>query len=358
MNRREELQEEFSEKYINGRRKGIYLISMRFGKTRLGIKIMQKLNVKNVLILYPDNTIKKSWEDEFEKCNYKPENVLFSTFMSMHKHIGEYDLVIIDEVHRLSSANRIEAYSLYKLNDNVLGLTGTIDNVTKYELKNECALEILEQYTTDEAIEDNLVKDFEIHVITYALDNNKKYIKKTKHKQWTTTEYSEITALSRKIERIRNTGGDATFDVFNRMRMINKTGSLMTKTKELIKTLDNQRIIVFGASKEFIDGLGIPTYHGSNIKKDHLNKFIDGEINQLGLLKMANLGVTFPKVDAVIITNIDSNSENLMQKLGRSLLLDTEQAAKIYIITSNQEFQLNWVRKATGQIDKNRITYC
>lgn len=352
---REKLQEEYSEKYINGQRKGIYLISVRFGKTRLGIKIMQKLEAKRVLICYPNVDIKNSWENEFEKMEWKPD-VIYSTYLSLKNNIDEYDLVILDEIHLASENQRIYIKEISNINENILGLTGTLADSTKVDLFLDCELKVIEEYLTDDGIGDEIIADYKINIVRYKMDDDKKYLKKTKKKQWMTTDKKQLGYITRRINGLLYSGGDVKFLALTRMRFINNNKSLQRETLKLIKKLENQRLILFGGTQEFIDSLEIPTYH-SKSKQNNLELFQKGTINKLGLCKLANQGVTFDGLTDVVITNIDSNSENLLQKLGRSLVKEGDKISNIWIIVSDEEFQLKWLSKALTGVNNDKIKW-
>ena len=96
-NLRDLRQREFAEKWLQSRR-GIMLISPRMGKTRIAIFALQTYNNNlSVLIVYPDNKIRKSWEDEFLIMNYNTSKVTYTTHLSLHKYKEiKYDIIILD----------------------------------------------------------------------------------------------------------------------------------------------------------------------------------------------------------------------------------------------------------------------
>lgn len=355
---RDQLQQEAVQHYLDGNPKTCFNISVRFGKTRLGIMIMQALDVKRVLILYPEVNIKKAWEDEFEKMGWRPEEVVYSTYISLIKHIGEkYDFIIGDEVHKASDNALWNLFSTLNTNDRFLGLSGTYSDKTKYQLWEHCRLRISHEYNTEDAIDDNIVANYEVNVITFNVDGVNEYLKKTKTKQWMTTEAKELVYLTKVLDAAKMQRRDMKFPALNRMRFINKLPSLKRNTQILMHHLKDKRYLLYGADTDFVDGLGIPTHHSKNIKEDNLKKFQDGEINQLGLVQLASQGVTFKNLDTVIITNINSNSENLFQKLGRTLLQEASKVSQIYILCTGEEFQKKWLLKALQDIPREKITY-
>ena len=74
------------------------------------------------------------------------------------------------------------------------------------------------------------------------------------------------------------------------------------------------------------------------------------------LLKKASAGVSFPNLQNILITAINSNGENLEQMIGRSLLDDTDHS-HIHIFVSTEDFQIKWLNKSLELINKNKIKY-
>ena len=82
---RDELQEKWSNEYLDSNRKNILHITMRVGKCRIGIKILEKLENQlnrkpKVLISYPDKNIEESWKNDFKKWNYESIQELEESF--------------------------------------------------------------------------------------------------------------------------------------------------------------------------------------------------------------------------------------------------------------------------------------
>jgi len=355
---RDQLQQEAVQHYLNGNPKTCFNISVRFGKTRLGIMIMQALKAKRVLIAYPELNIKKAWEEEFEKMGWKPEEVVYTTYISIIKHSDEkFDFVIADEIHKASTNALYNISDILYYNSRFLGLSGTYSENTRHQLLDLCNLEITHEYDTEAAIEDNLVANYQVNVITFNVDGVDQYLKKTKYKQWMTTEAKELAYLTKVLDAAKASGRDLKFPALNRMRFINKLPSLKRNTQILMHHLKDKRYLLYGADTDFVDGLGIPTHHSKNMKEENLKKFQDGEINQLGLVQLASQGVTFKNLDTVIITNINSNSENLFQKLGRTLLLEASKVSQIYILCTDEPFQKKWLLAALRDIPTEKITF-
>ena len=136
MTLRDKRQAEFAEMWLNAGKFGILLLCPRFGKIRTSINILKRMKKDcKILIAYPDNKIKESWEEEFEEMNYKNNNITYTTHLSIKKFTNvEYDIVIIDEIHLLSENQIGECVDLFSVNDKILGLTGTLSSWTKKTL--------------------------------------------------------------------------------------------------------------------------------------------------------------------------------------------------------------------------------
>ena len=168
---RDKRQAEFADIWLNHGKFGILNLCPRFGKIYTTINILEKLDKDiNILIAYPDLKIKGAWESDFEARKYKNQNITYTTHLSLKKHTaGFYDLVILDEVHLLSEA-QIEAVKELTCTK-VLGLTGTLSSWTEKTLSSELGLVVLAHYPIEQAIEEGVITDYEITVISTPLDN-------------------------------------------------------------------------------------------------------------------------------------------------------------------------------------------
>ena len=104
MSIRDERQLEFAKVWLKEKH-GILNLCPRFGKIRTSILALEKLKPKSILIAYPDNKIKDSWQSDFNDLGFDDSNVTYSTHLSLKKLVdNEYDIIIIDEIHLLSEA--------------------------------------------------------------------------------------------------------------------------------------------------------------------------------------------------------------------------------------------------------------
>ena len=222
------------------------------------------------------------------------------------------------------------------------------------DIKFYTKLELIVNYPTSEAIKDGIVSDFTVYVHRYNLDNSK-IIQFGKVKKWNSTEKKECNRLGNRILKL--SGQQKMFASLERMRFINSCNSLIEKVNKWISENKNERFILFSSDEKTGLRYNLPMFNSKSKDDSVLKDFQSGKINQLCLLKKASAGVTFPNLQNILITAINSNGENLEQMIGRSLLKDCENSSNIHIFVSTEEFQNKWLNKSLESIPKNKIKY-
>ena len=352
-----EIQEKIINTIIQNNCRGIVLSSVRSGKTRILLKTIERyFKNKNpkVLVLYPNIDIKLSWEKECEIIDYFPD-ITYCTFASMSKIIDdEWNCVIIDEAHLLGEENQLPlAGKLAENTKNIIFASGTYNKDTLSDIKFYTKLDLIVNYPTSEAIKDGIVSDFTVYVHKYEL-NNSKLIQFGKVKKWNSTEKKECNRLGNRILKL--SGQQKMFASLERMRFINSCNSLIEKVNIWISQNKNERFILFSSDEKTGLKYNLPMFNSKSKDDSVLKDFQSGKINQLCLLKKASAGVSYPNLQNILITAINSNGENLEQMIGRSLLDDTDHS-HIHIFVSTEDFQNKWLNKSLELIPKNKIKY-
>lgn len=358
MTKKDQIQKEIENKILESGFRGIVESSVRSGKTRIllnCVKNQQWFKEPRVLVLYPNIDIKASWEKEQELINFFP-NITYCTFVSIHTQLEkEYDMVIVDEAHLLGTDNQLPTCAeISKSVKHCILASGTYSNDTLSTISYVMGMKKIVHYPTEKAIEDGLVSDYKIFIHTYQLDDITR-IEYGKAKKWTSTELKECNRITRKV-MYANNDREKMFYALERMRFINNCNSLKNAVSKWISENQETRFIMFAADSKISNFYGLPVYNSLSKDDSTLTDFQEGKVNQLVLVRKARQGVTFPKLDTILITAIDSNSENLEQALGRGLLPDTDEA-KIHIFVSNQDFQRKWLEKALTKIPKQKIIH-
>ena len=357
MTLRDKRQKEFARAWLDHGKYGILNLCPRFGKIFTTINILEELKPKSVLIAYPDNKIKQSWKDDFEKRGYDDSHVTYTTHLSLKKYVeNQYDLIVIDEIHLLSEAQIEAARDLIKINEHILGLTGTLSSWTENTLRDELSLCVLATYTIDQAIKEGVIVDYEITVVTVPLDNTRKQQYKGKVR----TEKQQFDSYGYVIDSLERQGKATMFLRLGRMRIIQNSIAKMEKTRALLSKHKDERILVFCGVTKIADQLGIPSYHSKKEEKQIFQDFVDGKGKHLAVVKIGNTGVTYKPLNRVIINYFDSNGENLAQKINRCMAMEydnPDKKAHIYIVCSNEQVEFKWLNKALEFFDKTKIKY-
>ncbi len=338
---------------------GIHLISIRAGKCRISLKSIQKhsenyIKDPKILILSPFLDIMKSWLIECNLIDYHPE-IVYCTFKSIETISNlNWDYIIVDEGHAIGEENQLPILGeLIKRHANTIIISGTYNSETLESLKEFTNMDLVINYSTEDAIEDGIIADFKVIIYEYSLDNTT-LVTFGKKKQWKSTELKECNRLSKKVDTTY--GQEKMFHALNRMRFINSCNSLTFNVNRWITNNPLTRFILFTGDENVGKRYNLPMYNSKSKSDDVLIHFQQETINQLCLIKKGKQGITYPNLQHILITAIDSNSENLEQAIGRSLLDDTDDAT-IHIFVSNQEFQQKWLNKAISGINPDKITY-
>lgn len=355
-------QEEWAQKWLKTKF-GILYICPRGGKIKTSINCFRSFDNPKILIIYPIQTIKDSWEKDFISWDYDSSNVTYSTTASLWKLAEKpefYDIIVVDEIHMLSEANLNELKVLIDYGNKViLGLSGTISDETRYNIYDITKLPILAYYSIEQGVKEKVITNYEITVILVDLDNKVKHIKLFKNSKFEITElkaYNDITSF---IDKLKEDGKNTGLLPIQRMHILKKSISKLNMTKRLIDKFKKERVLVFCGVTEIADKLGIPVYHSKNKDNKLKEDFCNGVGNHMATVDMFEAGVTIKPINRAILNSFDSNPENLSQRISRLTGFEYEnenKIAKIYIIAT-ETIELKWLRKAFEFFDDNKIKY-
>ena len=357
MKTKDEIQAKIINTIIKKKLKGIVLSSVRSGKTRILLETVRKHSKDTsckLLVLYPNIDIKNSWTTECDLIDYHPD-ITYSTFASIEKVKDlKFDYIIIDEAHLLGEDNQLPAAAyLSKRHKNCIFASGTYSDSTLDAIKLHTGLEMIVNYSTDDAIADGIVSDFNVYIHKYKLDGVIP-VQYGKTKKWMSTEVKECNRLTARVTN--SYGKEKMFHALSRMRFINSTNSLTNKVNDWIYSNKDSRFLLFASDEKMGLKYKIPMFNSKSKDDEVLQNFQSQKINQLCLIKKGSAGITYLNLQNILITAINSNGENLEQMLGRALLTDTENA-NIHIFVSEQEFQLKWLNSSLLNVNKSKIKY-
>lgn len=352
-----QLQEDWSEVFIKKGCEGLAHISPRAGKTRFALKVATKLKAKEILVVYPDNKIKNSWIKDVAETKYKG-NITYTTYLSLNKHLQNYDFIVFDEIHASSPAQREVMKQFLKKNKAWIGLSGSLSRPTITEINQFFKAKVVIDYPIEKAIKDGIIANYEIHVVTCKLDDK---IKTANSKGKMLSEKEKCRNYSFVIEMLKRQGKSTMLLALARMRLIQQSIGKINKTKELLKEFKDERVLIFSGLTKTANSFGALVHHSKDENEEEFVNFANDKcaFNHCSVVKIGNSGVNFFNLDRIILQYFDSNQENTAQKICRCLLLedDPDKTSHIYIICTDEEFELNWLKKSLSFFRQSKITY-
>lgn len=339
---RSKIQDEAVEALFNAR-SGTANISVRTGKTRIGLLLSQKF--ENVLVSYPNMAIKQSWLNDAEKFGINITHITFTTHLSLEKHNpDDYDMVIVDEIDQIS----INQWECLKEFRRIKGLTGTPPKrgSEKYKYLASYAPIVYEKKISETVGITN--KDYEI-VIHLLTPSSKKDIPLKGGRFW--SEVDKINFFERKYQNSFNFR-----DMLLLIQSIQYSKTKYEYFKKLAKTLD--RALLFLETTKQCDDLPYPSYHSKNSKsEENLEAFQSGEANFLSSVGQLKAGITFPNVDKCIILHCYSSNNKTHQRLARCLNYLPDAKATIHILCLEGTRDEQWCKAGLQEFDQSKIKW-
>lgn len=315
-----------------------------FGKTKLALEYINRSFHKdnNILIVIPRLVLIDNWKDEIIKWGFNNllSNIVFTTYVSLHKHAGNWKYVIFDEAHHLSERCR-EILSSYNIEHGIF-LSATlkrehIDFITHKFIG-------VAKYAVGlkEAIESNVLPEPKVYLIPMNLDTKEKvftiikkgkkdlkplkiqYKDRFKFRYYTgethieCTQYEYYTDLSNMIEWYKNRGFEKQwlFKSLERLKWLAE--QKMNVVKQILKNMKSSRTIIFCASIKQSEELNVPCV---NSKKgtENLDKFNNRKINRIAVVNMIDEGINLINCRVGLFQMINSSDRLLLQREGKIL---------------------------------------
>lgn len=360
----DEIQNEAKESIEKNNGKGLLAMCTGSGKSLVPILYAKdkKNKVKKIAIIVPTELLRDDgWKSEFKKWKatklFKDTEML--CYASAHKMEGEeFDLVILDEAHRITELSA----TFFKNNTvrDIIALTATPpEKEEKLEILNSLGLNTTYELSLEKGIKLGIVAPVNIHVIYTELDkerknvkmgNKDKYFMQTEQKAYEYyTQCIDHTYLTRQFEKRK-------FHIYNRTRFIYNLTSKREAAKLILDELFEERNLIFCGSVDQAEAISDYTYHYKS-GKANLKLFIDEEIDELACIKALNEGHNLPMVDNAVIVQLNSNSLDLIQRIGRACRWRPGHEANIYLFICKDTQDEVWAENALKNFNKDSIKH-
>lgn len=353
---REEAQQEALAAIRKHNRCGIN-VSMGVGKTYIGLQYLAE-RVKpgqQVLVVAPKRDIFTSWQDDANKFNlaWLLDRITFTTYLSLNKHNPkQYDYLILDEAHTTKDSHRI-FLSNYK--NAILGLTGTPPKYLQSE-KGEMMQDyypIVFSYMVDDAVENNILNDYQIFVHLMPLSTKNTILVQNK---WKTSEQKNYEYLRRQIDEA--VGKNA---FMKQILCINALKQYETKEHFVkyasSKIPQDEKCLIFANTTAQADRLCSNSHHSKKKDSSDLDAFKLGTITRLSCVEQLSEGVTIPGLKHIIIMHSYGNERKASQKIGRALRLSPNEVANVHVLVYKNTIDEKWAKTALEGFDQSKIKY-
>lgn len=320
-----------------------------FGKSKVAIELIRKYARTDVLIVVPRLVLIKNWLDELKKWKFD-RKVKITTYKSLDKHCGVWDVVIFDECqHYTERCQEIidEGYHI----DHAIGLSATVPFEIKMRLADSFPQMKSYKVTAKEAIDEEILPDPKVFLLKLYLDNtyrNQQIILNPKKgnplvvdypNRWghlkdksrmiiincTPTEY--YLYVSQKIDWIKKQyfmtnqayqKNQWLFQSGNRLKWLSAQKNDIVK--QILEILDNYRTLTFCSDIKQTEILGQFCINSKNNHSEELLQgFNDEKIDHITACNMLNEGINLRNCQVGIYANLNSSQVIVKQRLGRIL---------------------------------------
>lgn len=325
--------------------------SVRSGKTLALLDFCKNYKVLWVTI---DLKNKINIYEEIKKFNIKIniEVICYQSFKK-YENSDTFDIIVFDECQKLTIKHKkiLDTISCSK----IIAMTGTIPNKReKIELYNSIGFEKVFSYTTEEAINDNVIANYKI-IFKHIPLNEKKDIKVLlkNDKFFYTSEVANYKYLTDRISIELNNMKKKILSII-RTRLLNSSINKINYVKEYIEKNHDKRVLIFAPTIEIAKQISKYNY-SSKTNTKYLDLFHKNKINHLVLVEKASTGETYYNLDGCLLMTLNNDNVGFEQKIGRSLLFREDYTSNIIVLYTRQTVQETQLINATKNIDKNKI---
>lgn len=347
-------------------------VSMGVGKTRLGLEHLQLVcnkfekqenRIAKALVVAPLKSIHEGWKAEAKKWGVEHllECIDFTTYRSLKKQDHDYDVIYLDECHslKLNHSDWLSKFEGY-----IIGLTGTVPKSPTSEktkmINAYCPIKY--DYTTDQAVGDDILNDYRItvHLLPLSEETTHKVEVKSKTgvvtKSWYTSEFENYEYWT---DRVNNASTPSERQMCSIMRM-KSMQVYKTKDEYSKKLLDQSKVktILFANEQKQADMLCKHSYHSNNKESEaNMERFELGTIDKLSCVLQLSEGANIKELKRAIILHAYGNNRKAAQRIGRTLRLNPDDMANVDILCFKDTQDEKWVEDALAEFDQNKITW-
>ena len=380
---KKKLQKQLSiiEEWVNNGYKGTVEAVTGFGKSYIGILIIQRVNKidprQGIIIVVPTLYLQEQWTSHISEFQLKNTQVLvINSAVKVHRTC---DLLILDEIHRYAADvfGTVFKRISYKA---ILGLTATMTRADKKHFQLLDYAPIIATVTVREALKEGYVSSFLVYNLGLDLsdEETEEYRKISKKydynfsffdhnftfvQQCLKDQYSRYTVA----QRFKITDQEVLVKAVNYMRNMQQRRKLLystsTKLEAAVKIMQLYpvRTICFAETTDFADemtqalneGLDQPiavSYHsqmGVKARRNAMAQFKDpdGSVRIISTARALDEGFDIEGIELAMVTSGTSTERQFTQRIGRSIRFVPDKIALIVNLYIRNTQDERWTRK-------------
>lgn len=355
---RDEIQNKISEKIKQRKHEGLIFLPTGTGKSKIIIESLDESITDILWVCASEKARDSTVKEEFRKWKGNYNIVTTICWHSLPNYDKFHQLVVLDEVQMITP-ERIKYFKKY-FPDKIIAVTGTKPrDREKLDLITSLGLEIIVEKHVDEAVQEELISDYEVEIYYTKLNNihknrikgNKGYFYKTEVESysWYTNKIAltEDKLLRKKLSLAR-------------ARFIYNLESKKEFSKMILNKFKDKRTVSFSKSIEVAKEFSKNALHSKMKKKDKkkvIEEFNSKKISLISTVEMVNTSENFTDVELIFINQLDSNPANYLQRQGRGLRIRKDYVAKIIIICVKDTQDESWVKECISSLDQKKIKH-
>lgn len=353
---REKIQNEASLATIENKFRGILNVAFRVGKSRITIDALNTIKSEiKVLILAPGLPILESWKAEIEKWGLRDNIIItYCWSNSLKKNTDAYHLIIADECHAYSKKVLLHLRRHQMQGSRILGLTGTLDQESEFNLNNILSIKPIFNYSFEQAVKDGIIANYNVTCLGVELNDTEEIYSISKDLPLVTEKvaYEYWDKLYKKAVKNQKFAS-LPFYMMKRKDIIYGSITKVEVTKRLIE--NEKRCLIFSARVDIANQLGDTQFHSK--AKNGLELFKQGKKNKLSVISMVSMGSTLPDLKVGIFNQMKSVEALALQQAARMLNLEDGTPAKILVVYLKDTQDFEWIKLATEGFDRTKITW-
>lgn len=329
-------------------------LAPRVGKTKIVVEIALRNKPKSILWVTPSRYLADEIVPaECQKWGLNTETLFTTTYSSLKKISGHYEMIVLDEEQAITELNSTPLLEGVLTYDYIISMTGTpTKDYDKIKIYDRLKLKVLKSVDINEAVDKEILSNYEVKVWHLEPNESTKVKAGSKNNPFITTEAKNLRYLENKCKL--NPGS---MMEMIRLRAISTSPTKEEFTRKLISKLKGRVIVFCGSIEQAKRVSPFGNYHSKTDDKDML-LFQNKQIELISMVNSGGIGYTYKDIDHLIVVQANSDiNGNTSQKISRALLKQGDRVAVIHVICLDNTRDETWVERALLNFDRTKIRH-